>query len=147
METYQNILCATDFSDYCRAAAERAADMAERYGAQLTLLHVVEYFPEDRSNLEITPENGDPKDYREAQAQASLAELAKHLKYDNVVEAVRFSTQSARHEIVHFAEEQKIDLIVLATHGLHGITPILGATTYGVTHRAPCDVLAVRAKA
>ena len=60
MERYQNILCATDFSNHCRAAAERAADMAARYGAQLTLLHVVEYFPVDRSNVEIAPENVDP---------------------------------------------------------------------------------------
>jgi len=79
MERYQNILCATDFSNHCRAAAERAADMARRYGAQLTLLHVVEYFPEDRSNVEIAPENVDPAAYREEKARESIAELAQHL--------------------------------------------------------------------
>ena len=146
METYQNILCATDFSDYSKLAAERAADMARRYNAQLTLLHVVEYFPEDRSNVEIAPEDADPKRYREERALALLSALSQKLECDNVEVAVRISDQSARHEVVRFAEEQNIDLIVLATHGYHGINPILGSTTYGVAHRAPCDVLAVRSK-
>ncbi len=145
MEDYKNILCATDFSDHGRAAAERAANIARRYGAQLTLLHVVEYFPEDRSNVEITPENVDPAVYREQQANKLLTELAQHLAYDKVAQAVRFSTRSATQEIVHFAGEQNIDLIIVATHGSHGITSTLGSTAYGVTHRASCDVLAVRA--
>jgi len=147
MEGYQNILCATDFSDYCRVAAERAADMASRNGAELTLLHIVEHFPEDRSNVEIAPEDVDPAVFREERARASLVEFGKHLGYDKLVQEVRFSTHSAKHEIVCFAEQQNTDLIVVASHGHHGITPILGATAYGVTNGAPCDVLTVRARA
>ncbi len=146
MEGYQNILCATDFSNNSRAAAECAADIARRYGAQLILLHVVEHFPEDRSNLEIAPEDIDPAAYREEKALVSLAELAKRLGYEKVVQEFRFSTHSAKHEIVRFAKEQNIDLIVVTTHGHHGIISILGSTAYGVTHSAPCDVLAVRAR-
>ncbi len=145
MNSYQRILCATDFSDHCTAAAERAADMANRYGAELILLHVVEYFPEQRSNQEIAPEDVDPAVYREQQARTSLAELARRLGADETAQEVRFTSRSARHEIVRFAEEEGIDLIVLATHGRHGITHILGSTANGVMHDAPCDVLAVRA--
>jgi len=145
MKSYQNVLCATDFSVYCRAAAERAADMARHYGAQLTLLHVVEHFPVNRSNEIIAPEDVDPKAYREQRSRESLAELAQHLEYDTVAQEVRFSTQAAKHGIVRFAEEQNTDLIVVATHGRHGITSILGSTAYGVSHTAPCDVLIVRA--
>ena len=147
MEGYQNIVCATDFSDHCRVAAERAADMARRYGTQLTLLHIVVNFPEDRSNVDIAPEDVDPAAYREERARASLAELGKHLGYDKLAQEVRFSTNSAKHEIVRFAKEQDSDLIVVASHGRHGITSILGSTAYGVTHSAPCDVLTVRAGA
>ena len=146
MKGYQNILCATDFSDHCRAAAERAVEMARRYGAKLTLLHVVEYFPEDRSNEIIAPEDREPAAYQKQQAYISLASLAHDLGYDDAGREVTFTTGSARHGIVSFAEEQSIDLIVIATHGSHGITNILGATAYGVMHRASCDVLAVRAK-
>lgn len=146
MEGYQNVLCATDFSNYGEVAAERAADMAQRDGAQLTLLHVVEYFPEVSSNQVITPGGRDPVAYREEIARESLAELAGHLGYEKVVQEVRFSTHSAKDEIVRFAEEENIDLIVVASHGHHGLSCILGSTAYGVTHNAPCDVLAVRAR-
>ncbi len=146
MNSYQRILCATDFSEHCTSAAERAAELARLFGAELLLLHVVEYFPEQRSNEEIAPENVDPAAYREQQARASLAALARRLGEEEVVQEVRFTTRSARHEIVRFAEQQEIDLIVVATHGRHGITHILGATANGVMHDAPCDVLAVRAR-
>ena len=147
MEMYKHILCATDFSKFSEAAMQRAADMARHYGAKLTLLHIIECFPEDRSNEEIAPEDVDPKTYREEQAKASLSESAQSIDYDNVGQVVRFSSKSAKHDIVDFAmEEQDIDLIVLSSHGHQGITPILGSTTYGVAHRAPCDVLVVRSR-
>jgi universal stress protein A len=146
MKSFSNILCATDFSDHCRIAAERAADLAQRYGAQLTVLHVVEHFPVDRSNSDIAPEDIDPKRYHEEKAQQCLAELTRHLDRPNVRQEVRFSIGSAQHEILRFVEEHAIDLVVIASHGRHGITTILGSTTYGMTHKCPCDVLAVRAK-
>lgn len=146
MKAYRNILCATDFSDHCRAAAERAADLARAYGARLTLLHVVEHFPVDRSNVDIAPEDVDPAAYHEEKARAALASLAKELRFDKVGQEVRFSMESARNEILRYVEEHDTDLVVVASHGHHGITSILGSTTYGMTHRSPCDVLAVRAR-
>lgn len=145
MEGYKNILCATDFSTLCTLAAERAAEMARRYGAQLTLLHIVEHFPVDRSNVVIAPEDIDPKLYREENARASLAKLSKHLGNNNVEQVVRFCPQSAGYEILRFIDEQNPDLIVIASHGRHGITSVLGSTTYCLTHKAPCDVMAIRA--
>lgn len=146
MDTYQRILCATDFSDNCRVASERAVDMAHQCSAKLTFLHVVEYFPENRSNQVIAPEDVDPKGYRKQQAYASLEELVNDLGIAEAEHAVRFTTGSAGHVIVRFAKEHAFDLIVMATHGRHGITHILGATAYIVVHGAPCDILAVRSK-
>lgn len=145
MKRLQNILCATDFSEHCGAAVKRAVEIARLYGARLTLLHVVEHFPVNRSNELISPEDIDPKHYREQQAKKSLEKLAQSLDYDKVVQEVRFSTYAAKHEIVRFAREQDTDLIVVATHGRHGITSILGSTSYGVTHTAPCDVMVISA--
>jgi len=146
MEGYRNILCATDFSDHCRVAAERAADLARRYGARLTLLHVVEHFPVDRSNVDIAPEDIDPAKYHLDKARSALADLAKQLRFAEARLEVRFCTQSARHEILRHAKEHKTDLVVIASHGRHGITSILGSTTYGLTHKSPCDVMAIRAQ-
>ena len=143
---YRNILCATDLSDHCRVAAQCAADLARCYGAQLTLLHVVDHFPEDRSNEEIAPEDADPATYRDRQARAALAELARTLGLESVTQAVLFTTQSAAREIVRYAEEQHTDLIVIASHGRHGITATLGSTAHSVAQAAPCDMLTVRCK-
>ncbi len=145
MKKYQNILCPIDFSQNCQLAAQRASELAQHYGAGLTLLHVVEYFPEQRSNEWIEPEGADPKAFQEEKARGLLAELADHLGREELQQEVRFTTQSARHEITRFAEEKNADLIVAASHGRHGITVLLGSTANGLVNSAPCDVLVVRA--
>lgn len=143
MDGYRNILCATDFSDPCTFAAERAADLALLYGARLTLLHVIEHFPVDRSNVDIAPEDVDPVQYHEEKALGSLADVARHLKLDEVGREVRFSMKSAKDEILRFVENHDTDLVVVASHGGHGFTGMLGSTIAGTADKSPCDVLAV----
>ena len=145
MANYKNILCATDFSDNCQLSAERAAELAKQYGAALTLLHVVEYYPEHHSNRWIEPEGEDPKAYVEEKVSGLLAELARQLGNEGAAQELRFTTHAAKHEILRFVEEKGIDLIVVASHGRHGTWPILGSTANGLVNRAPCDVLVVRA--
>ncbi|MEJ2402552.1 MAG: universal stress protein [Xanthomonadales bacterium] len=143
MKGYRNILCATDFSTNCRVAAERAADLARFYDARLTLLHVIEHFPVDRSNDAIAPEDVDPAHYHAEKAHAGLTELADWLRHDNIHQEVHFSMQSAGYEIEQFVKEQNVDLVVIASHGRHGVHSILGSTAYKVAHNANCDVLTV----
>ena len=145
MEGYRHIVCATDFSEPSRRAAARAADMAERWGARLTLLYVVEYFPEDRSNRDIAPEDVDPETYQRERGEARLGELAAELGRPEAAKEVFLSPRSAKHEIVELAAQWQADLVVLASHGHYGITALMGSTATGVVQRAPCDVLAVRA--
>ncbi|MBL3529596.1 MAG: universal stress protein [gamma proteobacterium endosymbiont of Lamellibrachia anaximandri] len=147
MEGYRNILCAIDFSPYSEAAVERAVALTRSTGAQLTLLHVVEFFPEDRSNEQIAPEDTDPVKYRMSRARAKLAEQARFLGEIEAAQEVVVSEHSAKYEIVRFGEERKMDLIVVASHGLHGISALLGSTADGVLHTASCDVLVARSGA
>jgi universal stress protein A len=49
-----------------------------------------------------------------------------------------------RQEIHQLAKDQKCDLIVVGSHGRHGLALLLGSTANDVLHGAPCDVLAVR---
>lgn len=51
---------------------------------------------------------------------------------------------SPKLEIVRVAEERQVDLIVVGSHGRHGLALLLGSTANGVLHHAKCDVLAVR---
>ena len=105
-------------------------------------MHVVEYFPEQRSNEWIEPEGADPKAYQEEKVCGLLEELANQLDLEEVGQEVRFTSHSARYGIIHLAEAQGIDLIVVASHG---IWPLLGATANGLVNSASCDVLVVRA--
>lgn len=143
MRKYRHILCATDFSDQCSVAAERAVEFARLYGAQLTLLHVVEHFPVDRSNLDIAPEDIDPVQYHEEKALRALRVAAGKLKFDKVRLEVRFSMTSARDAILKFIAKHRVDLVVIASHGCHGFATARGSTTLGTTDRSPCDVLIV----
>jgi universal stress protein A len=47
-------------------------------------------------------------------------------------------------EIVRVAEEESADLIIVGSHGRHGLALLLGSTANNVLHHAPCDVMAVR---
>jgi len=51
---------------------------------------------------------------------------------------------SPKTEIIRVAQENGVDLIVVGSHGRHGLALLLGSTANGVLHYAPCDVLAVR---
>ena len=106
---------------------------------------MIEFFPEDRSNEQIAPEDIDPAEYRMRHARARLAEQAQHLGEVEAAQKVLVSEHSAKYEIVRFAKERQMDLIVVASHGRHGVSAVLGSTADGVLHTASCDVLAVRA--
>ena len=147
MKNYRHILCPTDFSDHCRAAVERAMELAQHYGARLTLLHVIDYFPEEIPNDWIPPEDEDPKQYLLDRARDLLQQLADSLSLQGAELVSRLSDASAKHEITRYATEQEIDLIVMSSHARHGIFTLLGSTAAGVVHTAPCDVMVVRARA
>jgi universal stress protein A len=75
-------------------------------------------------------------------AYKRLQQLAE--KY-GVADSERFVSQgNTKHEILRIAEKQKVDLIVIGSHGREGIQLLLGSTANAVLHGAPCDVLAVR---
>lgn len=144
MKAYRHILCATDFSKHSQRAIDRAVEMSRTYGSRLTLLHVVEYFPEDIPVDVVYTEGLDLEQYMIERGRKELAALARKTKLDEVGQEVLVSARSARHEIVQFATTNEIDLIVIASHGRHWIDALLGSTASGVVRHAPCDVLAVR---
>ena len=53
---------------------------------------------------------------------------------------------SPKYEICNYARENHSDLLILGSHGRHGIKLLLGSTANGVLHDMPCDVLAVKLK-
>ncbi len=143
MNNYKHILLAVDFFEQCDAVINRAKDLAERNQAKLSIIHVVDSLPISDAgygadmpfNLDLTAELMDS-------AKKRLAELAKKLLIPENGQWLEMG--SPKTEIVRVAEENQVDLIVVGSHGRHGLALLLGSTANGVLHYAPCDVLAVR---
>lgn len=140
---YRHILCATDLSADSARACSRAADIARCFNARLTLLHVVEFFPEDRSNDDIAPEDVDPRDYQERRARERLAELAAAAGCEDAELAVHFITQSAWHDILHHAREAQVDLIVVSEREHGGLRALVPTTGRQLLAQHACEVLVV----
>jgi len=140
---YQHVLWATDLGEHGELIGARAADIAQRYGARLSVLHVVAYLPPFELGGELAlPAYPEIEAQLVKQATLRLGKLAE--KYN--VETARQSVVvgSPRHEIVRVADEQKVDLIVIGRHSRHGLGLLLGSVANGVLHSAVCDVLAVK---
>ncbi len=141
MRSYRHILCGTDFSADSDDACMRAKELAKGSGARLTLLHVVDHFPEDRSNEEIAPEDVDPKKFHEDRSRIGLRDQARRIGHPEAGQEVRFTTHSAAYEITHFAQANDVDLIVVGSHAHSAIAELLGTTSAAVERRAACEVL------
>jgi len=123
----QDILFATDLSPHSDHAFQAALALAEHFGAKLHLIHVVA-FP--------------------SQKNAGVAGL-KSFAESNVGEGTEFTTTvavgAAATEIVNYAKREKVDLIVIGTHGRTGLAHVLmGSVAEAVVRSAPCEVLTIK---
>ncbi len=144
MSAYQRILIAVDFSAACKHVLARGVEVARQNQAVITLIHVVEYLPPMDFGYEpiIVPDWYSNEQEIITQAEKSLKQLAaeNNIKEENTV----VQSGTPKNEMVRFADEHQIDLIVIGSHGRHGIQRILGSTAYPVLQNAHCDVLAIR---
>jgi universal stress protein A len=141
MRDYQKILLCLDLADDSDRIAERARLLATRFGAELTLLHVVEYVPVEPMGEALLPAvqiEGELVD----RARVRIAELATRLGLENCDRLV--VTGSIKSEVVRIAQTRAIDLIVIGSRERHGVSILFNFTEDTVLHAAPCDVLAVR---
>lgn len=143
MTIYKHILIAADFSQHNHQVIQRAQQLAQQHNAQLSICHVIEDYP--ITDFAYEPMIGVDLDMRDSMltsAKNQIAKLAQELAISNEHQWVEFG--STRHDIVRIADENQVDLIVIGSHGRHGIQLLLGATANAVLHHAHCDVLAVR---
>lgn len=142
-ETYRNILLAADFAELSEQVSARAQTLADKFQATLSLLHVVENLPiGDFTHDPLIPMDIDLTEPMLESARKRLDRMGETL---GVPEERRFlEIGSPKAEIVRIAKETETDLIVVGSHGRHGIGLLLGSTAASVIHHAHCDVLAVR---
>ncbi len=142
----RRILVPTDFSKHSQNALYYAVAFAEKFGAELYLLHVVQdlaLFVPDA--VTVTPPLAPPIEQLTAAVRTSLKRLSEenHLERFTVHTEVREGTPF--YEIVQFARDADVDLIVMGTHGRTGLVHVLmGSVTEKVVRKAPCPVLTVR---
>jgi universal stress protein A len=142
MQAYKHILVALDLSNEARQVAERGHDLAAHYGAKLSLIHVVEPVIVDNSYDLMTSLPAELDDSLQERARKFLAKISNQLNLGEVGQIVKLG--STRSEIFRVAQEQAMDLIVIGTHGRHGVGLLLGSTANAILHGTPCDVHAVR---
>ncbi len=142
---YQHVLFATDFSEDAMQVGERAKDIAQLCGARLGMIHVVEDLNIGLGGgyelLPVLPDLPDEALLREA--RSLLGALAQQLGLEEAEKWV-VNAPSTKEGILGAAREHKADLIVVGSHGRHGLALLLGSTANAVLHGAQCDVLAVR---
>ena len=141
---YSHLLIAIDLTEDCHRVLDRAQKLREALSCQATLVHVVEpltmaFGGDVPMDLSLLQEQQTEQAQNKLNVLAEQHELLKenncHLRYGQ-----------PRQEIHLLAKEHKCDLIIVGSHGRHGLALLLGSTTNDLLSGAPCDVLAVDLK-
>lgn len=141
MANYQHILLAVDLSEEAEQVLSRGRALGELTGAQLSIVHVIE-------PISFTYGGDIPLDFSgvqeeiQKQARAQLADLAAGAGIEATAQHLVLGRPET--EIHNTAKEIGADLVIVGSHGRHGLALIFGSTANGVLHGAACDVLAVR---
>jgi len=144
MSDYTHILVAVDFSASADQVVSKARDIAKRNNARLSLLHVVEYMPPiayDYDPMLISNWAVNDEQMLE-RAEQSLKNISEKQNLENAELNVQLGTP--KHEISQFVKDNDCDLVVMGSHGRHGISLLLGSTANAVLHAMPCDILTIK---
>lgn len=141
MDRYRRILLVVDLGEQSEQIGARARDLAALLGAELSVLHVVEYVPVEPMGETLLP----AVQIEEELVQRAKRRLAEFCDRLGIAAARRdVAAGNIKAEIVRAAQEQQSDLIVLGCRERRGPSILVNFTEDTVLHAAPCDVLAVR---
>jgi universal stress protein A len=143
MGVYRRVLLVVDLSEDSLAIGRKAQALAAALGAEVELLHVVEFVPVEPMGETLMPSVRVEQELLQ-QAQQRVAALARELGLGG--SAWRVESGNVKAEIVRMAREWAADLIILGSRERHGLSILLNFTEDTVLHAAPCDVLAIRAR-
>jgi nucleotide-binding universal stress UspA family protein len=144
MVTIDRILHPTDFSDNSKHSLDYACTLSERFEAELHLLYVV---PDAMVVLAPPVSSFLPKGYAEdvkQSAESKLAGILNEKQAQNLKHVCKVVEGSAFLEILRYANDKEIDMIVMGTHGYSGLMHLLmGSVAENVVRKALCPVLTV----
>lgn len=137
MPKYKHVLLAVDLSDDSDQLVDKAVALAKAFSAKLTLIHTIEPLPAygypGISGLESPVID---------HAKEQMLELGKNHHIDE--NHIRVEFGSVKTQILRVANELSVDLIVVGSHGRHGLSKLLGSSASAIVHGADCDVFVLR---
>ena len=147
MVQLKKIVFCTDFSENATDAFELAFDLTQKYGAHLVLIHVVpplvfpspvmEEFISEQANYQFIEQV-----IQRSMEQMESTYVSRMGGYSKVQLQVLSGHPAS--EILNFIEQEKVDLVVMGTHGFTGLAHFfLGSTAEKVVRTAGCPVLTV----
>src|SRR5579862_9000863 len=135
---YKHILFATDLSEETDYLLNKVRGMCDLTKSALSLVHVVEPMPGySYAYLGIEDIEGQLIE----EARNALAQLGSQLNVDKTKQWVEVGPTKSKIQAI--AAQIKADLIIVGSHGRHGLSLLLGSTANAVLHGAKCDVLVV----
>lgn len=142
MTTYKHILVGLDLSpEESKRVLHKAEALAQLCGADISLIHVIEPVTFAYAG-DMPMDLGETQMALEDSANKRLAQFATELSPKVRLCKVVMGQTAA--ELRETAAELAADLIVVGSHGRHGLALLLGSTASDVLHGAKCDVLAIR---
>jgi nucleotide-binding universal stress UspA family protein len=145
--TIKRILVPVDFSAASRAALWRASELASALGATVEVLHVVDLPKPQHMAAEFHVPM--PIEYLKDVRRQTEEHFTEWLATANVPPTVHHEIGDGKPnaEIVEYARDRGVDLIVMGTHGRGGMSHLLlGSVAEKVIRAAPCPVMTVRAE-
>lgn len=144
---YKHILAAVDLSEESAQVLDKAREEAGRHGAKLSVVTVVKPLTQVYGGIDVAPLAGSAVSFEEQtiqQAEKQLRHMANERKV--TIDDVHVILGAPAHDIRALAGSLDVDLIVIGTHGRHGLGLLLGSTASAVLHGVERDVLAVRVR-
>jgi len=148
MFPYKNVLVAVDYSELTEVIFKKLETIHKDSDAKIILLHVVErdmptlMGASQNAAISYSREWSSEENRLKVDAENKLKKEAH--KYDLGKVTYLAEVGIPRFSILFAAKGKKADLIVVGSHGLHGIKKLIGSTAQSVLNNATCDVLAVR---
>jgi nucleotide-binding universal stress UspA family protein len=138
----KHVLVPLDFSDPSMKALDAGADLAKTYNGKVLIVYIAE--PAPFSPELVVPADGYEQKVTE-KATARLDEICRSHISQGVEAAYKIRFGHPYDEIIGLANEEQVDLIVMATHGHSGVRHmLLGSTTEKVVRGASCPVLTMK---
>ncbi len=145
MEAYNNILVPTDFFEGFDKALKHAKSIAKLMNSTIYVVHVIEpsLYPTDFGFSQISLMDIENEILQNSKIQ--LEAIVDDLKKEGINAECEVLFGRASDRIIDFAEEKKVDLICISTHGRSSLDKmIFGSTTEKVLRRAKCPILSIR---